>query len=175
VVVVLPACHVVSYVPFLNASIQYGEFVLEQTLIIIKPDGVQRGLTGEIIKRFEQRGLRIVAMQLMMVSEDLAKEHYAEHDGKPFYAGLVSYITSGPVVAMVLEGKSAIAASRKTIGSTNPAEAEAGTLRGDFGLDIGRNLVHGSANTEDAAREVQLWFADNRLSWERDTDRWIFE
>lgn len=148
---------------------------MEQTLIIIKPDGVQRGLTGEIIKRFEQRGLRIAAMQFMMVSEELAQTHYAEHQGKPFYAGLVEYITSGPVVAMVLEGKSAIAASRKTIGVTNPAEAEAGTLRGDFGLDIGRNLVHGSANAEDAEREVKLWFEDALVSWERNTDPWIFE
>lgn len=148
---------------------------MEQTLIIIKPDGVQRGLVGEIITRFEQRGLRIVAMQFMMVAPALAKKHYAEHEGKPFYDGLVEYITSGPVVTMVLEGKSAIAASRKTIGGTNPAEAEAGTIRGDLGLDIGRNLVHGSANAEDAAREVELWFGTDLLNWERDTDRWIFE
>lgn len=152
-----------------------GEFPLEQTLIIIKPDGVQRGLIGEVLRRFEQRGLRFVAMKLMNVSRELAEEHYAEHKGKPFYDGLVAYITSGPVVAMVLEGKSAIAASRKTIGGTNPADAEAGTIRGDLGLDIGRNLVHGSANAEDAEREVALWFGDNRLSWTRDTDRWIFE
>lgn len=149
---------------------------MERTLIIIKPDAVQRGLSGEILKRFESRGLRIVGMKLMQVPRELAEKHYAEHIGKPFFEGLVSYITSSPVIVMALEGVNAVAAARKTIGSTRPFESEAGTIRGDFALEVGRNLVHGSDGVESGQREVGLWFDDSELlSWSRDTDRWIFE
>lgn len=149
---------------------------MERTLIIVKPDGVQRGLTGEIIKRFEQRGLRLIGMKFTQVTEALARKHYAEHDGKPFFNGLVSYITSGPVVLIALEGKNAIAATRTTIGSTRPHEAAAGTIRGDFGMDVGRNLVHGSASPDEGVKEVANFFADNELiQWSRSTDAWIFE
>jgi nucleoside-diphosphate kinase len=150
---------------------------LERTLIIVKPDAVQRGLTGEVIKRLEQRGLRIIGMKFMQVSEDLAKKHYGEHEGKPFFDGLVSYITSSPVVVMAMEGTNAIAASRKSIGSTKPFEAEAGTIRGDFALEVGRNLVHGSASPEEGLAEVANFFSDDELlpGWSRNTDAWIFE
>ena len=124
---------------------------MERTLIIIKPDGVQRGLVGPIIGRFEQRGLKIVGLKLMQVSEALARQHYAVHEGKPFFAGLIEYITSGPVVVMVLEARRAIEVARKTTGATNPVNAEPGTIRADFGLEIGRNLVHGSDGPETAA------------------------
>ncbi|GAB4576390.1 MAG: nucleoside-diphosphate kinase [Anaerolineae bacterium] len=149
---------------------------MERTLIIVKPDAVQRGLTGEIIRRFEQRGLRIIGMKFMQVSRELAERHYAVHQGKPFYPKLIDYITSGPVLVMALEGTDAIAAARTTIGATRPSEAAAGTIRGDFGLEMGRNLVHGSDSVENGAAEVALWFTDEELvSWGRDTDRWIFE
>ena len=149
---------------------------MERTLIIIKPDGVQRGLMGEIIGRFERRGLRIAAMKMIWIDERLASEHYAIHQGKPFYEGLIAYITSSPVVVMVLEGNRAIEVARRTMGATAPAEAVPGTIRADFGLEIGRNLVHGSDGPETAAREVALFFDEEEiLGWERDTDRWIFE
>jgi len=149
---------------------------VERTLIIVKPDAVQRGLTGEIIKRFEQRGLRIVGMKFIEVTEELAKNHYAEHDGKPFFAGLVDYITSGPVVVMALEGTNAIQATRTTIGSTKPFESAAGTIRGDFALEVGRNLVHGSDGVESGEREIANFFNETELiSWGRSTDPWIFE
>lgn len=149
---------------------------MERTLIILKPDAVQRGLTGEIIKRFEQRGLRIIGMKFMQVDQALAEKHYAEHKEKPFFGGLVSYITSGPVVVMALEGKEAIAASRSTIGTTKPHEALPGTIRGDLGMEVGRNLVHGSASVEEGVNEVANFFSEGELlSWQRDTDRWIFE
>ena len=149
---------------------------MERTLIIAKPDAVQRGLSGEILRRFEQRGLRMIGMKFMQVSRDLAARHYAEHEGKPFYTGLVDYITSGPVVVMAFEGRNAIAAARTTIGSTKPHEAAAGTIRGDYGMDIGRNLVHGSDSPENGEREVSIFFGDDELiSWGRDTDKWIFE
>jgi nucleoside-diphosphate kinase len=142
----------------------------------VKPDAVQRGLTGEIIRRFEARGLRIVGMKLVQVSRQLAEEHYAEHQGKGFYEGLVQYITSSPVVAMVLEANNAIEIARATIGKTKPVEAAPGTIRGDLGLEVGRNLVHGSDGAVSAAREVALWFNDSELiSWSRNTDPWIFE
>lgn len=142
----------------------------------MKPDAVQRGLIGEIIKRFEQRGLRIIGLKLVHVTEELAKKHYAEHEGKPFFEGLVSYITSAPVVLMVLEGKNAIAAARTTIGSTRPHEAAAGTIRGDLGMDVGRNLVHGSDSPASGEREVANFFTEAELlSWSRNTDPWIFE
>lgn len=148
----------------------------EQTLIIIKPDGVQRGLVGEVIGRFERRGLKIVALSLGTIGRETAERHYGEHAGKPFYNGLVDYITSGPSVTMVLEGPQAIAAARATIGSTKPVEAAPGTIRGDLGLEIGRNLVHGSDKPESAVREVALFFGDRvEGGWARDTDRWILE
>jgi nucleoside-diphosphate kinase len=149
---------------------------MERTLIIVKPDGVQRGLAGEVIKRFEQRGLKIVGLKFMTVSRELAQKHYAVHEGKPFFAGLVDYITSGPVVVMALEGLNAVAAARKTIGATRPNEAEAGTIRGDLALEVGRNLVHGSDSPENGAKEIELWFSANELySWTRTTEPWISE
>lgn len=149
---------------------------MERTLIIVKPDAVQRGLIGEIVKRFEQRGLRIIGLKMMQVSEALAKKHYGEHEGKSFFEGLVQYITSAPVVVIVLEGPNAIAAARTTIGSTKPHEAAAGTIRGDFGMDVGRNLVHGSDKPESGLREVANFFTEEELlSWSRSTDPWIFE
>jgi nucleoside-diphosphate kinase len=149
---------------------------MERTLIIVKPDGVQRGLIGEIISRFERRGLRIVALKMIQITTELAERHYAIHKGKPFYAGLIDYITSGPVVVMVWEGNNAIEVARKTMGATRPAEAAPGTIRADFGLEVGRNLVHGSDGEETAAVEVNLFFSEEELlSYSRDTDRWIFE
>ncbi len=150
---------------------------MERTLIIVKPDAVQRGLTGEIIARFERRGLRIIGMKFMQVSRELAEKHYSDHAGKPFFAGLVDYITASPVVVIALEGTNAIAAARKTIGSTKPQEAEAGTIRGDLGLEIGRNLVHGSDSPENGVKEVANFFTDADLvsAWTRATDPWIFE
>ncbi len=149
---------------------------MERTLIIIKPDAVQRGLTGEILRRFEQRGLRIVAMKFMSVGRALAEEHYAIHRGKTFYNGLVDYITSAPVVVLVLEGTNAVTAARGTIGATDPAKAAAGSIRGDLGLEIGRNLVHGSDSVENGEKEIALWFKpDELVRWVRDTDSWIFE
>jgi len=148
---------------------------MERTFVMIKPDGVQRGLIGEIIHRFERRGLKIVSMKLVHVSQELAEKHYAVHKGRPFYNALISYITSGPVVAMVLEGSNAITVARNTMGATNPAEASPGTIRADFGIEIGRNLVHGSDGPETAAFEIDLWFGSDIPSWDRSTDRWIFE
>ena len=149
---------------------------MERTLILVKPDAVQRGLIGEVLGRLEARGLRIVGLRLMHVDEALARRHYAEHDGKPFFAGLVDYITSSPLVAAVLEGPDAIAAARQTMGATRPTEAAPGTIRGDLGLEVGRNLVHGSDGPESAAREIVLFFGEEPLpSWPRDTDRWIIE
>ncbi|WP_457574413.1 nucleoside-diphosphate kinase [Desulfolithobacter sp.] len=148
---------------------------MERTFVMIKPDAVQRGLIGEIIHRFERRGLKIVAMKFMHVSEELAARHYAAHKEKPFYRDLIDYITSGPVVAMVLEGTGAIATARTTMGATNPAQAAPGTIRADFSLEIGRNVVHGSDGEESAAAEIGLWFGDEIPEWKRDTDKWIFE
>jgi nucleoside-diphosphate kinase len=149
---------------------------LERTLILIKPDGVQRGLAGEIIGRFERRGLRLAAMKFMQVSADLAAHHYAEHEGKSFYAGLIAYIQSGPVVAMVWEGPNAVALARQLMGKTRPVEAEVGTIRADLAVDVGRNLVHGSDKPETGVREVALWFKPEELvTWLRDIDRWTFE
>ena len=149
---------------------------MEHTLVIIKPDAVQRGLIGEIIARFERRGLRIAALKIMQIDKALAQHHYAIHKDKPFYEPLIQYITSSPVVVMALEGNEVIETVRRTMGATNPAEAAPGTIRADFGLEIGRNLVHGSDGPETAAFEVPLFFTeDELLSYERDTDRWIFE
>ena len=149
---------------------------MERTLVLIKPDGVQRALVGPILSRFEARGLKIVGMKLMQVPAELARKHYAEHEGKGFYPGLITYITSGPVVALVLEGPNAVSAVRKTVGATKAWEADAGTIRGDFALEVGRNLVHASDAPETGTREVALWFTGaEQTSWERATDRWIYE
>lgn len=148
----------------------------ERTLVIVKPDGVQRGLVGEIIGRLERRGLKPVALRLRMIDGALAERHYAEHVGKPFYAGLVEYIGSGPSVTLALEGPGAIAVTRSTVGSTRPAEAAPGTIRGDFGLMVGRNLIHASDSPESAAREVGLFFGgDEVVGYERALDRWLLE
>lgn len=149
---------------------------MERTLVIIKPDGVQRSLTGDIIGRLERRGLRLAAMKFMAVSRELAERHYAIHKGKPFYDGLVAYITSGPVVVMAWEGNKAIEAVRQTVGATNPTAAAPGTIRADLALEIGRNLIHASDGAETAAFELGLWFkADEVVDWARDGERWVFE
>ncbi len=133
---------------------------MERTLILVKPDAFARNLTGEIIARFERKGLRLVALQQMTMTREHAQHHYAEHEGKPFYEELVSFITSGPLVAMVLEGDQAVAAARQVIGATNPLEASPGSIRGDFAIEVGQNMVHGSDAPESAAREVALFFPD---------------
>lgn len=149
---------------------------MERTLVIAKPDAVQRGLIGEILERLENRGLKLVGLKMMAVSQQLARQHYAVHQGKPFFDGLISYISSAPVVVAVFEGKDAIAAVRSTVGATNPVQATPGTIRGDLGMEIGRNLVHASDSPETAKNEVALWFkADELVSWRRETDKWISE
>lgn len=148
---------------------------MERTFVILKPDAVQRGLVGEIIARFERRGLKLVAMKMIHVSDELARQHYAVHAERPFFKGLIEYITSSPVVALVLEGTGAIAVVRSTVGATKPAEAAPGTIRADFGLEIGRNLVHASDGADTAATEIALWFGDALIDWPRNTDAWIFE
>lgn len=149
---------------------------MQQTLVLIKPDGVQRGLIGTVITRLEQRGLRLAAAKFMWVSKELAETHYAIHKGKPFYKGLIDYITSAPIMAMVWEGPEAVAAVRQTMGSTRPREAAPGTIRHDFGLDVGRNLTHASDSPENALDEIGLWFQpDELVEWSRDIDRWVFE
>jgi nucleoside-diphosphate kinase len=149
---------------------------VERTLIIVKPDGVERLLIGPILTRFEQRGLKIVGLKMLQVSDNLARKHYAVHEGKPFFEPLIKYITSSPVVVMALEGPQAVQVARNTIGVTRPAEAAAGTIRGDFGLEVGRNLVHGSDSPENAAAEIALWFDETELvTYERAVDRWILE
>ena len=149
---------------------------MDRTLVLVKPDGVQRGLIGEIISRLERRGLKIVGMKLMQVSGDLANRHYGEHEGKPFFAGLVGFITSGPIVAMAIEGNNVVGLVRTTVGATNPADSAPGTIRGDLGVDIGRNLIHGSDSDESAKRELSLFFTEGELlDYSRDTDPWIIE
>ncbi|MBI4771669.1 MAG: nucleoside-diphosphate kinase [Chloroflexi bacterium] len=149
---------------------------MERTLFIIKPDAVQRGLIGEITRRLEARGLRLAGAKFMQMSRELAERHYAVHHDKPFYAGLVDYITSAPVMVMVWEGPNAVAAVRQTMGATRPTEAAPGSIRHDLGLEIGRNLTHGSDSVENSQKEVGLFFGPQELvSWTRDNDRWIFE
>ena len=149
---------------------------MERTLVIVKPDGVQRGLIGPLLSRLEARGLKIVGLKLVQVSQDLAARHYAEHEGKPFYPGLLKYITSAPVIVACVEGTSAVQMVRNSVGATNPLHAAPGTVRGDLALDIGRNLIHASDAPATAERELALWFQDAELvSYERDADRWIFE
>ena len=149
---------------------------MERTLILAKPDAVQRGLIGEIVTRFERRGLQIVGMKLMHVGTTLAREHYKEHVGKQFFKGLVDYITSTPVVAMVVEGPNAIEVCRTTIGATNPVAATPGSIRGDLGIEVGRNLVHGSDSAKSAKREIKLFFKTSELvDYKRTVQRWITE
>jgi nucleoside-diphosphate kinase len=149
---------------------------VERTLIIVKPDGVQRGLIGEVVGRFERRGLKVVGLKLMQVPRELAERHYGEHQGKPFFEGLVGFITSSPVVVGVLEGPKAIEITRSTVGATNPGAAAPGTIRADFGLTIGRNLVHASDGPDAAQREINLFFkADELVSYERAIDPWLIE
>jgi nucleoside-diphosphate kinase len=148
----------------------------ERTLVIIKPDGVQRALVGAILTRLESRGLKIVGLKLVQVSPELAARHYGEHEGKPFYPGLLEYITSGPVVVACLEGSSAVQMLRNSVGATNPRNAAPGTMRADLALDIGRNLIHASDAPETAERELALWFnPDELVSYGREIDRWVFE
>jgi nucleoside-diphosphate kinase len=152
------------------------EKIMERTLVLVKPDGVQRGLIGEVMVRLERRGLRLVAAKLLQVSQELAETHYAIHKGKPFYASLIEYITSAPVMATVWEGPNAVAAVRQTMGTTRPTEAAPGSVRHDFALEIGRNLTHASDTVENSEKEISLWFRPGDLvDWKRDTDRWIFE
>ena len=149
---------------------------MERTLVLVKPDGVQRGLIGEVISRLEQRGLRLVGAKFMQVDNELAETHYAIHKGQPFYDGLIKYITSAPVMAMVWEGPQAIEAVRQTMGATRPTEATPGSVRHDFALEVGRNLTHASDAPETGETEVALWFQPEELvKWKRDVDRWIFE
>ena len=148
----------------------------EQTYIMVKPDGVNRALVGEIISRFEKKGYKLVAAKVLTPDEATAKAHYAEHDGKPFFPKLVTFLTSGPVVALVFEGKGVIAAGRKMIGSTNPLDADPSTIRGQNCIDVGRNCIHGSDSVESAQREIALWFKSHELStYERVNDAWVYE
>jgi nucleoside-diphosphate kinase len=149
---------------------------LQRTLVLIKPDGVQRGLIGTVITRLEQRGLRLLACKFVQVAKPLAEEHYSVHKGKPFYDGLIRYITSSPVIAMVWEGPDGVAAVRQTMGSTRPIEASPGSIRHDFALEVGRNLTHASDSVENAEKEISLWFKPEELvQWQRDIDHWTFE
>jgi nucleoside-diphosphate kinase len=148
---------------------------MERTLVLIKPDAIQRGLAGEIISRLERRGLRIVAMKMMRLDQSLAHRHYAEHREKPFFPSLVQFITSAPLIACVMEGPHAIEVVRQTMGATDPKKAAPGTIRGDLGLDITHNLIHGSDSPQTAQREIALFFQEDEiLSYERDIDRWAF-
>ena len=150
--------------------------VLERTFIAIKPDGVQRGLVGEILGRFEKKGFKLVALKQLQPSREIAEKHYGLHRDRPFFKGLVDFITSGPIVAMVWEGDGVIANARKLIGATKPLEAEPGTIRGDLAINIGRNVVHGSDAPETAAFEIGLWFDDSEISsWEPSDFHWRVE
>ncbi|HET7092201.1 MAG TPA: nucleoside-diphosphate kinase [Thermomicrobiales bacterium] len=149
---------------------------VEQTLVIVKPDGVQRGLVGEILGRLERRGLKLAALRMLTIEPKISARHYAEHEGKPFYAGLIDYIGSGPSVVAVFAGPRAIQATRATVGATDPVTAAPGTIRGDFGMEVGRNLVHASDSAESAAREIALFFgSDATIAYAREIDRWILE
>lgn len=148
---------------------------MEKSFIMIKPDGVQRGLVGNIISRFETKGFKLVGLKQMSVSRELAESHYAVHKERPFFKGLVDYIISAPVVAMVWEGEGVIASARKLIGATNPLESEPGTIRGDYGITIGRNIIHGSDAPETAESEIKLWFGDDLCSWESVMQPWLYE
>jgi nucleoside-diphosphate kinase len=150
---------------------------MERSLIILKPDAVQRGLVGPILTRIEQRGLKLSGLKLMQIDESLARQHYQVHEGKPFFSGLVQYITSGPVVVAVVVGANVIQIVRNTVGATNPSQAAPGTIRGDFALEIGRNLIHASDSPENGEQEVSLFFQPEELmdGWSRSVDSWIYE
>ena len=149
---------------------------MERTLVLIKPDAMQRGLAGEIIARLERRGLRIVAVRMLRMDEALARQHYVAHEGKAFFEGLLQFITSSPIIAAVFEGKNAVEIVRQAMGATDPAQAAPGTIRGDLGIDIGRNLVHGSDSLEAADKEIRLFFQEGEMfSYERSIDPWVFE
>lgn len=149
---------------------------VERTYLMVKPDGVQRNLAGEIISRFEKRGFKIIGLKMFTIPKELAEKHYGEHVGKPFFASLVDYISSGPVVAMVIEGKNAISAARDMMGATDPLKAAPGTIRNTFGIDLGRNVIHGSDSPTSAAREIGLFFKDEELvTYDRGVDLWIYE
>lgn len=148
---------------------------MEKTFLMVKPDGVQRNLVGEIVNRFERKGFKLVGAKLMQISEDLASEHYGEHKERPFFGELVEFITSGPVFAMVWEGENVISAAREMMGKTNPAEALPGTVRGDFGVTVGKNIIHGSDSPESAEREINLFFNQNELvSYSKQDSTWIY-
>ncbi len=148
---------------------------MEKSFVLVKPDGVQRSLTGEVINRFERKGLQLTGLKMIQISPELAAKHYGEHQGKPFYNDLINFITSGPVVAMVWQGLNAVTVIRNMMGKTNPAEAASGTIRGDFALFMGNNVVHGSDSTESAQREISLFFAPQELvSYTRSSDVWIY-
>ncbi|MFZ5646092.1 MAG: nucleoside-diphosphate kinase [Bacillota bacterium] len=149
---------------------------MDRTYLMIKPDGVQRGLVGEIISRIERKGLKIVGLKMLRISRELAEKHYAEHVGKPFFGPLVDYITSGPVVAMVVEGKDVVATTREMMGATNPLKAAPGTIRATYGMDVGRNIIHGSDSPASAERELGIFFLPGELvEYTRDVDKWIYE
>ena len=149
---------------------------MERTLVLLKPDAVQRGLVGAVISRLESRGLKIAAMKMLRMDKETAAVHYGEHVGKRFYDGLVEFITSGPLIAMVLEGENAVQLTRNTMGSTNPADASPGTIRGDMAVDLGRNLIHGSDSAESAKREMDIFFpSEEILSYDRDVEPWVRE
>jgi nucleoside-diphosphate kinase len=148
----------------------------QRTFIMVKPDGVQRRLVGEVIKRFETKGFKLVALKQLHASEQLLRNHYAEHDGKPFFPKLLSYIGSGPVVAMVWEGANVVDVSRKLVGATRPSESAPGTIRGDFAIEVGRNIIHGSDSVESAQREIALWFRPEEVvEWNDHSNEWIYE
>ncbi|MED0657597.1 nucleoside-diphosphate kinase [Anoxybacillus ayderensis] len=148
---------------------------MERTFLMVKPDGVQRGVIGDIVARFERKGFQLVGAKLMQVSRELAEQHYAEHKERPFFGELVEFITSGPVFAMVWEGENVIATARQMMGKTNPQEALPGTIRGDFGLTVGKNIIHGSDSKESAAREIQLFFKEEELvSYSKHMNEWIY-
>lgn len=152
-----------------------GEYKMEKTFLMIKPDGVQRNLVGTIVSRLEDKGFKLAAAKMMQVSEDLAKTHYQEHEDKPFFGELVDFITSGPVFAMVLEGENVIDTARLVVGSTNPQQAAPGTIRGDFGLTVGKNIIHGSDSPESAEREISLFFDDSEiLDYNLSNSAWIY-
>jgi nucleoside-diphosphate kinase len=149
---------------------------LERTFLAVKPDGLERKLVGEILRRFEAKGFTLVGLKLLQVSRELAEQHYDAHKEKAFFAGLVDFITSGPVVAMVWEGDGVVASARKIIGATNPLSSEPGTIRGDYGVSIGRNLIHGSDAVDTAQREISLWFKDEELvTWQPTLTSWLYE
>ena len=158
------------------SKFMFMENDVEQSFVMVKPDGVQRGLIGEIINRLERRGLKLVAARFMSVSKELAETHYEIHKGKPFYESLIKYILSAPVMAMVWEGPNAVEAIRQTMGSTKPTEAAPGSVRHDFGMEIGRNLTHASDSIENGIKEIALWFSkDEIVTWSRAIDSWVFE